>query len=75
MDGRIKKWVLAGDKIRPASNAGLCLGFDNPWFGLTPRLRLQTCSSSTRQQWSFETRNFANPAGYGHDDFIGSRVY
>ncbi|WP_319459161.1 hypothetical protein [Micromonospora sp. RTP1Z1] len=58
---------------RPPRSAGR-VPFDNPWLG-TPRLRLATCSSSTRQQWSFESRSFANPVGYGHDDFIGSRVY
>jgi ricin-type beta-trefoil lectin protein len=73
--GANQQWVFNGSKIMPAANTGLCLGFDSPWFGLTPRLRLQTCSSSNRQQWAFESRNYSNPAGYGHDDFIGSRVY
>jgi hypothetical protein len=72
--GASQKWVFVGNQIKPASNSALCLGFDNPWFGPT-RLRLQSCSSSARQHWSFETRNFPNPAGYGHDDFIGSRVW
>lgn len=71
-----QRWVIAGQQIKAASNTNLCLGFDNPFLGLwTPRLELQTCSSSNRQKFDFETRNFANPVGYGHDDFIGSRVY
>lgn len=73
--GANQKFVFSGNRIKPASNSNLCVAFDNPWFGGYPRLRLATCSSSTRQQWSFESRNFANPVGYGHDDFIGSRVY
>lgn len=72
--GANQNWVFAGSQIKPASNSGLCLAFDAPSSG-TPRLRLQSCSGTARQQWSFETRNFANPVGYGHDDFIGSRVY
>lgn len=69
-----QKWVFSGNQIKAAGNTNLCLAFDNPLIG-TPRLRLATCSSSSRQQWSFESRNFPNPVGYGHDDFIGSRVY
>ncbi|WBB65890.1 ricin-type beta-trefoil lectin domain protein [Micromonospora sp. WMMD812] len=72
--GANQKFVFAGNQIRPAGNSSLCLAFDSPWLG-TPRLRLAGCSTSTRQQWSFESRNVANPVGYGHDDFIGSRVY
>jgi hypothetical protein len=72
--GPNQKWVLSGDKIKTAANGNLCLAFDNPVFG-TPRLRLANCGTSTRQQWSFESRSFANPVGYGHSDFIGSRVY
>ncbi|MCM0678475.1 ricin-type beta-trefoil lectin domain protein [Micromonospora phytophila] len=72
--GANQKFVLTGNQIRAAGNTNLCLAFDSPWFG-TPRLRLATCSTSTRQQWSFESRNFPTPVGYGHDDFIGSRVY
>ena len=68
--------VSIAEAIKAASNANLCLGFDNPYLGLwTPRLELQTCSTSNRQKFTFETRTFANPVGYGHDDFIGSRVY
>ncbi|MFF0723153.1 ricin-type beta-trefoil lectin domain protein [Verrucosispora sp. NA02020] len=69
-----QRFVLAGNQLRAAGNTNLCLAFDNPLLG-TPRLRLATCSSSSRQQWSFESRSFANPVGYGRDDFIGSRVY
>ena len=72
--GANQRFVFAGNQIKAAANTGLCLAFDNPIL-FTPRLRLVNCSSSTRQQWSFETRNFPNPVGYGHDDFIGSRVY
>lgn len=72
--GANQQFVFAGNQIKPASNSGLCLAFDNPLVG-TPRLRLASCGSSNRQQWSFESRNFPNPVGYGHDDFIGSRVY
>ncbi|MEV4535520.1 ricin-type beta-trefoil lectin domain protein [Asanoa sp. NPDC049518] len=69
-----QKWLFAGNQIKAAGNTALCLAFDSPLLG-TPRLRLANCGSSTRQQWSFESRNFANPVGYGHDDFIGDRVY
>ncbi len=72
--GNNQKWVFAGNQIKPATNSGLCLAFDSPSSG-APRLRLQTCGTSTRQQWSFESRNFANPVGYGYNDFIGSQVY
>ncbi|PWR09994.1 hypothetical protein DKT68_10415 [Micromonospora acroterricola] len=69
-----QQFVLAGNQLKPAGASTLCVAFDNPWLG-SPRLRLAGCSTSTRQQWSFESRAFANPVGYGHDDFIGSRVY
>ncbi len=71
-----QQFVFSGNQIKSASNANLCLGFDNPFLGLwTPRLELQTCSTSSRQRWTVESRNFPNPVGYGHDDFIGNRVY
>ncbi len=71
-----QKFVVSGQQIRSASNGSLCLGFDNPFLGLwAPSLQLQTCSTNNRQKWSVETRSSANPVGYGHDDFIGSRVY
>jgi len=69
-----QKWVFSGSQIKPEAAQHLCLAFDNPLLG-TPRLRLASCGSSTRQQWVFESRSFANPVGYGHDDFIGSLVY
>ena len=69
-----QRWVFAGNQLRPAASTGLCLAFDSPLL-LRPRLRLAACSSSTRQQWSFEPRTATNPFGYGHDNFIGSRVW
>ncbi|MEK8108897.1 ricin-type beta-trefoil lectin domain protein [Micromonospora sp. M12] len=69
-----QQFVFVGNQIKPASATNLCVAFDNPLLG-NSRLRLANCSSSTRQQWSFEARTAANPVGYGHDDFIGSRVY
>jgi hypothetical protein len=30
---------------------------------------------SSRKECVRASRNFANPVGYGHDDFIGDRVY
>lgn len=75
--GANQRWVFDGDRIHPASNTGLCLGFNYPFLGLTtPTLRVSACSGSDgRQRWAFESRTFANPVGYGHDDFIGSYVY
>jgi hypothetical protein len=72
-----QKFVFSGQQIKSAGNANLCLGFDSPLLGLwTPRLQLQTCSSSNnKQKWNFQSRNYANPVGYGHDDFIGSMTY
>lgn len=72
--GTNQKFVFAGNQIKAAGNTNLCLAFDNPFLG-SPRLRLANCGSSSRQQWSFESRSFANPVGYGHDDFIGDRIY
>ncbi|PZV95183.1 Ricin-type beta-trefoil lectin domain-containing protein [Micromonospora phaseoli] len=72
--GTNQQFLLSGNQLRAAGDTGLCLAFDNPLLG-TPRLRLANCSSSSRQQWSFESRSFAQPVGYGRDDFIGSRVY
>ncbi|MDG4834528.1 ricin-type beta-trefoil lectin domain protein [Solwaraspora sp. WMMD1047] len=72
--GANQRFVFAGDQIKPAGNANLCLAFDNPILG-SARLRLANCGSSARQRWSFESRSYANPVGYGSDDFIGSRVY
>jgi Ricin-type beta-trefoil lectin domain len=72
-----QKWVFAGDRIHPASNTSLCLGFNYPFLGVgAPTLRVSSCASGdARQRWSFESRSFPNPVGYGHDDFIGSAVY
>ena len=72
--GANQKWTFDGSLVHPAGYPSICLGFDNPWL-ITPRLRLQNCSGATRQQWAFESRSYATPAGYGHDDFIGTRVY
>ncbi len=72
--GANQRWTFDGQKIHPAGYPGQCLAFDRPWFG-TPRLRLATCGSDSRQTWSYESRTFANPVGYGHGDFIGSFVY
>jgi len=73
-NGPNQQWVLAGNQLKPASNTGLCVAFNNPSSG-RPQLRLAACGSDARQQWAFESRNFADPVGYGHDDFIGDRVY
>ena len=72
--GLNQQWVFAGNQIKPAGATRPVPGVRQPVVR-APRLRLQTCSTTTRQQWSFESRSFANPVGYGHDDFIGSRVY
>jgi hypothetical protein len=69
-----QQWTFAGDRIKPAGHDNLCLAFNNPWLS-RPTLRLSSCGSSSRQVWSFESRDFADPVGYGHNDFIGSRVY
>jgi hypothetical protein len=70
--GANQQWMFVGNQVKPAGNSGLCLAFDT---ASRPRLRLAACGTDARQQWSFESRNFANPVGYGHDDFIGDRVY
>ncbi|MEU5910685.1 ricin-type beta-trefoil lectin domain protein [Micromonospora sp. NPDC047527] len=67
-----QQFAFVGNQLKPASASNLCVAFDNAG---TPRLRLAACSTSTRQQWSSEARTAANPVGYGHGDFIGSRVY
>jgi hypothetical protein len=68
--GANQRWTLDGALIRSAANPNLCLGFSGTL------LRLAACgATNTSQQWAFETRNFANPVGYNHSDFIGSRVY
>jgi hypothetical protein len=72
--GPNQQWAFAGNQIRPAGAATLCLAFNNPLL-TRPALRLASCGSSSRQQWSYESRSFADPVGYGHDDFIGDRVY
>lgn len=69
-----QQWELVGNRVKPAGHDDLCLGFNDPWF-TRPTLEVQDCGSSSRQQWSFESRDFDDPVGYGHDDFIGSRVY
>ncbi len=70
-----QQWQFDGNRIKPVGHDNLCLAFNNPWFS-RPTARLATCAWwSSRQQWLFETRDFDDPVGYGHDDFIGSRVY
>jgi hypothetical protein len=66
-------WVFDGTAIHPAGSASLCLAFDATGNGA--RLRLAPCNGSAIQQWAFESRDYANPVGYNHADFIGSRVY
>lgn len=72
--GANQQWAFDGDRVKPAGHDDLCLTFNDPWF-LRPSLRLAECGSGARQQWAFESRDFTDPVGYGHDDFIGSRVY
>ena len=73
--GAAQQLVFAGNQIKPAAQHQPLPGVRQPVVRAPRGCGWQNCSSSTRQQWSFETRTFANPVGYGHDDFIGSRVY
>jgi hypothetical protein len=75
--GANQKWSIAGNRIHPASNTGLCLGFTYPFLGIgDPTLRVSACDSGdVRQRWAFEPRTATNPVGYGRSDFIGSAVY
>jgi len=67
-----QRWVFDGPYVHPSTNAGLCLGLNT---ASPPRLQTQNCSGSARQRWSVQGRDYANPVGYGHSDFIGSKVY
>ncbi|MGY0230410.1 ricin-type beta-trefoil lectin domain protein [Longispora urticae] len=71
--GANQKWTLDANGIHPASRTDLCVAFDGAANGSWARLA--ACNGGTGQKWSFESRNFPNPAGYNYNDFIGSRVY
>lgn len=71
--GANQKWTFTAGTVRPAGNAGLCLTFAGTGDGAASTLA--ACDGSANQRWTFESRDFSNPVGYNHDDFIGSRVY
>ncbi|WP_018349524.1 ricin-type beta-trefoil lectin domain protein [Longispora albida] len=69
--GANQKWTLDAAGLHPASRSDLCVAFSSATAG--SHARLTPCTGA--QTWNTETRNFPNPAGYNHSDFIGSRVY
>lgn len=70
--GANQKFTVDGTKIHPAGRADLCVSFAGTASGSV--LELAACSAA-RTNFSLTTRSYANPVGYGHDDWIGSRVY
>ena len=74
--GANQQFVFAGNQIKPAVATRRSASPSTARCSAGRRAcGWPSCGSSTRQQWSFESRNFPNPVGYGHDDFIGDRVY
>ncbi|GLZ80498.1 hypothetical protein Afil01_53050 [Actinorhabdospora filicis] len=70
--GANQKFTLDGTKIHPQGRADLCLSLSGAGDGSV--LELASCSAA-RTDFQLAARSYANPAGYGHDDWIGSKVY
>ncbi|MEU5155788.1 ricin-type beta-trefoil lectin domain protein [Glycomyces sp. NPDC021274] len=69
--GLNQEFVATGTGIHPVGHSDLCLGFNGTGTGAA--LVLTQCA--TAASTLLADRDYADPAGYGHDDWIGSSVY
>ncbi|HZE40377.1 MAG TPA: ricin-type beta-trefoil lectin domain protein [Stackebrandtia sp.] len=70
--GTNQRFAVDSAGIHPAGSDDLCAAFDGAGSG-SP-LVLASCDGAGAKL-SLEDRNYSNPVGYNHDDFIGSKVY
>jgi len=67
-----QEFVVNSTGIHPAGHANLCVGFDGTGTGKP--LELMQCGT-TASRFTLADRSYADPVGYGYDDWIGSSVY
>ncbi|SDC94924.1 ricin-type beta-trefoil lectin domain protein [Glycomyces harbinensis] len=70
--GLNQQFQVSGDGVHPVGHADLCLGFDGTGTGKP--LELTACGTAA-SGFTLADRDYADPAGYGYDDWIGSSVY
>ncbi|MBO3732951.1 ricin-type beta-trefoil lectin domain protein [Glycomyces niveus] len=70
--GLNQRFTVDGTGIHPAGHSNLCLGFDGTGTGAP--LVLAQCGPPGGAL-GLADRDYADPAGYGHDDWIGASVY
>jgi hypothetical protein len=68
--GLNQEFTINSTGIHPAGHANLCLAFGGTATG--SNLVLATCGTTAVKP---AARNYADPVGYGYDDWIGSSVY
>ncbi|ADD45687.1 ricin-type beta-trefoil lectin domain protein [Stackebrandtia nassauensis] len=70
--GTDQKFVIDDQGVHPKGDTSRCAAFASGGSGAN--LVIANCGGSG-SKLKLSTRDYANPVGYGHDDFIGSRVY
>ncbi|MFB9661812.1 ricin-type beta-trefoil lectin domain protein [Glycomyces mayteni] len=70
--GLNQEFVFGANGIHPAGHSNLCIGFNGAATGSS--LVLTACGTAA-SAITAAARSYANPVGYGHDDWIGSSVY
>ena len=68
--GLNQRFTVDGTGIHPVGHSDLCLGFDGT--GTAAPLVLAQCGTGAL---GLADRDYADPAGYGRDDWIGASVY
>ncbi|GAA4915505.1 GDSL-like lipase/acylhydrolase family protein [Stackebrandtia albiflava] len=69
--GTNQDFTVDSTGIHPVAAPSLCLGFESPAAGAA--LVLTDCG--TAGSLRLTARDYADPVGYGHDDWIGASVY
>ncbi|MGH8881248.1 MAG: ricin-type beta-trefoil lectin domain protein, partial [Stackebrandtia sp.] len=70
--GESQQFTVDESGLHPSATPALCAGFDGE--GEQSTLVLTQCGG-TGTHLGLADRDYPNPAGYGHDDWIGSSVY
>ncbi|THV34674.1 ricin-type beta-trefoil lectin domain protein [Glycomyces buryatensis] len=70
--GLNQEFVVTDTGIHPAGHSDLCIGFDGA--GTEVPAKLTECGTAA-SGFGLVDRDYADPAGYGYDDWIGSSVY
>lgn len=70
--GLNQEFLVSDNGIHPVGHSDLCLGFEGT--GAAAPLVLTACGTSAAGI-ALTDRDYADPAGYGYDDWIGASVY